>query len=1468
MASPSAEGLGKEEIKKRLAQIKKEYDHMQRKLEKSDKAARAKAHVKKKIAEHAHRQSLGGSPECTTIRQGQKSVRGDERSSFGRPCSRSSPSYAAGCRGHTVSKDPGSGSSKDRNKRRSVSFQLESELDEPTLEKQFVADGDIQMISARESKRNQLREIKGRESILGRTESKHASQNLANVKDPTESTRDSPISFKSRKSQTKDVSEPNAGGRAGRDCLKQHTVRTNQSESFHHLKSCGKLSSHIQSSLADIRTSPEQDRTPPDDTQVDLFADSTSQDDSPLVFEVSQDPEEGSEELVIVDSVLPDKHIENTLTTTPKTSSVDPVCSGSVQANKISDTCKISSSSTVKIAHGAPSPNHELSLNKRSWTPVVDFSKGDMGGESAYEAKLSEDPLDCDDDDDPDVIPGTYSEEGNENCIAKSSVFLKEKHTKFIHGSRERQSPLSVGELGQQISCGQVTSVYISDDGVLTEDNRNAHMTVGSDNAYKADSCLPGTTEVTSACTPNAIENDEVAVIAVDSEPVASFENEKQSPLVQQVTPLQASDHSKVKPREDKNSDSECGNEQRKGRRRRQKSIDNLTMEDISLKDFVLSQNTQEGNHTWIDGLMYPAEYYVRKTRSMSRSSPDQHSAPVTSRELSKCSKQKRKSATVHTHENVQVYSDPVSLQTGNHTSHINKADDASCRVSDPATPALSLGPQGPTSCASSHPDSTMSVEAKECHSNRRIKVSRKAASKKKKRVQKSSKNANEQATKHGTDSGVQDENLITESLRDGSELEDCSVKTFHSKDSHGLSFTSSKGEDCGVLSAENTTSLITHHYPEKQGIQRLSAHENRENVIEASVSEIIKKPSNTQASRNLLESQYSQSQLPDNFALPEVFGSPGRPSPGFLGWSPGTPTSSSYRLPRRLLGSSTSQEKRSSVSQERNEHLLQSSAGQDKCIQEFREEIAMTDSSVKQRDDTVVDPSGTGIQIHCEPCLDRKECTSYAALPMKLSSLSAKVVERNLVEGSLTALPLVVGMEVESIPSCRDTAEPMLSGTQRTLPSSVCSNVHPESPNAGAATGTPPEEAEMPQTQSQCVESCKEPSQNPDSQEEMSYTADGSLDIQKKNCLWFKGCLEHKVPSSDGVLGLVTSQYLTDKGSESVLLVYFHDTVFFWSHDPEQECQYNLLSVWKSTKLGEKISSVLPVSGQTKRLEALVMLRTETGSETIRFIQFDSCMSEWEERTILSSRDVGGQHHFQPWCVLSGRRAATGVSMETGEGEVQVLGLGASGASPICLSLPKTSARTSAGTSSRTSGRTRLLSLTEVQGTPDMLLGMADSVAFLWHIPSMQLVQMFTLVEQSLACIHAIAESGLLFMVTHKMDDAKTGKPSENDPLSCSLLVLNPASCRSSKLLDYTAPCFKPGVRIMQASVSEGALAVCLSSGTVCLWDLYSSKLLLMTSIVDDTRWSSVCLHDKHTLLLGEGHCVNVFQKQPQLSH
>ncbi|XP_071797270.1 uncharacterized protein [Asterias amurensis] len=49
-----------------------------------------------------------------------------------------------------------------------------------------------------------------------------------------------------------------------------------------------------------------------------------------------------------------------------------------------------------------------------------------------------------------------------------------------------------------------------------------------------------------------------------------------------------------------------------------------LTASDISMKEVVKSQSTEEGSHTWIEGLMYPVEYYVRRTRSMSSSQSSQ----------------------------------------------------------------------------------------------------------------------------------------------------------------------------------------------------------------------------------------------------------------------------------------------------------------------------------------------------------------------------------------------------------------------------------------------------------------------------------------------------------------------------------------------------------------------------------------------------------------------------------------------------------------------------------------------------------------------------------------------------------------------------------------------------------------------------------------------------------------------------
>ncbi|XP_022102408.1 uncharacterized protein LOC110985588 [Acanthaster planci] len=54
--------------------------------------------------------------------------------------------------------------------------------------------------------------------------------------------------------------------------------------------------------------------------------------------------------------------------------------------------------------------------------------------------------------------------------------------------------------------------------------------------------------------------------------------------------------------------------------RRRSRVPRQLTASDISFKEVVESQSTEEGSHTWIEGLMYPAEYYVRHTRSMTSS--------------------------------------------------------------------------------------------------------------------------------------------------------------------------------------------------------------------------------------------------------------------------------------------------------------------------------------------------------------------------------------------------------------------------------------------------------------------------------------------------------------------------------------------------------------------------------------------------------------------------------------------------------------------------------------------------------------------------------------------------------------------------------------------------------------------------------------------------------------------------------
>ncbi|XP_072043152.1 uncharacterized protein, partial [Amphiura filiformis] len=68
----------------------------------------------------------------------------------------------------------------------------------------------------------------------------------------------------------------------------------------------------------------------------------------------------------------------------------------------------------------------------------------------------------------------------------------------------------------------------------------------------------------------------------------------------------------------------------RSGRRRARRSRE-FTSSDISMKDVIQnSQSSQEGNHTWIEGLVYPVEYYVRKTRSMSgKSSPAIYSENV-----------------------------------------------------------------------------------------------------------------------------------------------------------------------------------------------------------------------------------------------------------------------------------------------------------------------------------------------------------------------------------------------------------------------------------------------------------------------------------------------------------------------------------------------------------------------------------------------------------------------------------------------------------------------------------------------------------------------------------------------------------------------------------------------------------------------------------------------------------------------
>eukprot|EP00057_Strongylocentrotus_purpuratus_P032908 XP_789349.3 PREDICTED: uncharacterized protein LOC584396 [Strongylocentrotus purpuratus] len=1614
MASPSA-GLTKEEIKERLAHMKKQYAQMQKKLEKSDKATRVKRHVSKKIADYKRKQATDGSPECTKAADSPKDT----------PENTGSPSLPLINRGRLSSKPKVSASREKSGKRRSVSFAPSSSQSTPTSSRHDAGQGTAfahaQSGDARvgvnqkpDSSVSPLRQVQKTDSLLRKSGDRPNKKLFRRAKSKKQKSVTASSSRATLVDQSKDcnagfVSSDRLDSEQDVSVVKDEDTSTDEAKSK--LDPLDNTKHEVDSlQVQEIFSSPDA-KTPPEDTQFDLFADTDVEDESPyanigkvgaslqtvspcaLNFkspghaekESPQDSVSGyglkrhnevlEESVIILDETQRD--IFDTQTSERRTQDDEMRMP---MAAEVQETL-----STMRVSHPKRTSNTYSAAVKRS--PSVMMPKPDNSSRNYLHVKVNEETAisdshqdmvhsvsDEEGTEDPDVIPSTFPEDLEPVTKAKSIVSSQNSNSDHLNamGAKCNQdrdpSPLTeeqnkdfqsaskhifdeTGDIdesemkvsNQKTNTKEVdmaqTSTKMSGNGVSDKDTESIlrlsktqqninHFDDPSSVELDSQDILIHSQEITSQRSPLSPEGkgktSNPSSVQLDSQDILILSQEiasQRSPLPPEgkgknsdpssvqldsqdilIHSQEITSHRSPLPPEGKGKTGT----QRRRRRKNQRSIDNLSVDDISLKDFVVSQqNSQEGSHSWIDGLMYPAEYYVRKTRSMSRPSPNQHSAPPTSQKRSSKSSRGRAGSLPRTFQNASV-SEPVvhtklldaqQVQAEKDESEVGLSEKMDLVKDDTCT----------------FVEKSQDYVCKESSPPRKMKVLRKPATTKRRLGRKSSRKKLENDSECSVTKTAETSQTLAQT-GSSNEQDNASNHSQKSQDIYICSYDRDRNEIQNICDDKDGTTLFSSNHAlltgKETGITTTPCHlqvgldsqgnpvENTVSHAEGPVCEGNKYISITQMTNNPLESQFTQTQVPSNFALPRVFGSPGQSTQCLVGLSPGSPASTAIdALDSPTVGQSTSQHgdgidhvsspehrRHNDENQECSEHQWMSEVYLADVVPELPADV---DSKHKNVDN--LQEVGAGhlsleehdmrlsqdLDMNGHPnILPKSQSELIASVAIAVPDVSATHLIGSSVQGTSNipkaenhvpesfSYPLPVPCDDiqedeqrtsqrASAPDLYDIKEPILDHIPSSVPgvpSSLCSNVNQGSPMADAATGTPPEAAEMPQAQSQCTDSYGDGSEF----DRNSWKEIAGSDLSVKECFQFKGCLKHKTEHSSEVKHIISSRLVTEDVSEPLIAVVFSKEIVFWVlRTAETGKDFQALCSWRTSESPERVTFFALLPDMTDAVEALVVVGDEDRSHSVRCIRWDCKKAKWKDTTVLSSA-VMPHMTCTSLCALQDRKAAIALHKKAIGSEVLIVGLSANG-----------SERQDFPSVTLPASKDRINSLTVVEDAVHMLLGVTDSEALLWHVPSHQLVQEFCLKDQKMNySIEATAESGLLFMVAcRKHDD--NHKDHTEEP-ACSLLVLNPLNGRSSKLLNYSAPCMQPGVQIHDVSVCTGkTLAASLTSGHTCLWDLHSSQLLLEACSHEPGETSTaLCLQDAETLLLGADGCVNVYER------
>ena len=902
--------------------------------------------MKKRIADYILKQSTGGSPECTTTHSA-KLAQKDINTPHGTcsPAALVGQSCAGGTAGQSSLKQKTS--DKKKSKRRSVSFRITNDQDE-SESKQDTGQKDPSAASSERSDKveevkktpisfpsptHHMQDRECNQSQLCRYERsstensvKSKDHNTTDKKDTLCSTlnKDAPtVSRKQCGRQDLTVKSDTAVCKQ----LKQRDVTLPEGKADHAHKVDDNAAPHVQEV-----TSPCEAKTPPEDTQLDLFADSAPQDESLGILScthnsgnVPQDETVTSAGFVQQLSPLGRLPSENVGRTIVKCldASFDKA-ENVIHDHDMDDSVIIVQSSNVKDMsyYGVACTSGNIQETKTM--PCDTFihdnisSKKDAGsqvenvsvsGAPDLVTNATQELSQEDSSDDPDIIPGTYSEgEGTRNTIGTLS------RKKSLGQSVTIQDGGNLGKnTGRHV-------IYLSSEPRLTPTKATECPRSPSNKVCLGITETPDRNDEEYPCHQEMKANSQSDVY--DIQPLhhgigntEAGEN-LQRTEIHSINSVRNAESPHVEPAK---SSSEADRKElagkvskEKGRRRSQKSLDNLSMDDLRLKEFVLSQqSSQEGTHTWIDGLLYPAEYYVRKTRSMSKYSPKQHSAPVTGQQIARVSPNRRRGSCVSDCQK-EVFSEPLQqkgyLEQRNALGKDNELDESKAMTStcmSLASQEEAVPSQG--TCQDSEPSKKSKVKVSRKPAATRRKRGRKPFKRKMEPVQSAYNEGTQEEGPVGLQKVVTEQDVCVTSsslnaLNQGGMGSLDSQEVFNEQPSYF------PGSDVSVMTVKEGD--VCGSYSITQGLEEVNfVHTTVTTVSKKSTEDVpnkrsTEKPSSTQVTHNPLESQFTQTQMPDHFALPTVFGSPGCETQNLVGLSPGSPSSPTDLMLRNAIGS------------------------------------------------------------------------------------------------------------------------------------------------------------------------------------------------------------------------------------------------------------------------------------------------------------------------------------------------------------------------------------------------------------------------------------------------------------------------------------------------------------------------------------------------------------------------------------